>query len=65
MDEKLKAICKILDVPTHGIGMTDEVDENGAPVCVPYEREDADVLVQIINILLKKLNQDTDWRTNK
>lgn len=61
MSEELKEICKILKVPTHGIGMTDEVDENGVPVCVPYERTDADVLVTIINILLEKLNQDTDW----
>lgn len=61
MDKKLKEICKILDVPTHGIGITDEIDEDGVPICEPYERTDADVLIQIINKLLKKLNQDTDW----
>ena len=62
MSEELKEICKILNIRTHGISVTDEIDEDGIPVCVPYERSEADVLVEIINKLLKKLNQDTDWR---
>jgi hypothetical protein len=58
MQKKYYDICHILGIPTHGIAMTDEVDESDAIVCVPYELSDEQAIANIINVLNKEADHE-------
>ena len=60
MQKKYQEICKILNLPTHGIHITNAVDDHGIPVHMPYEMNDAHVLSNIIRVLDKELRMCKD-----
>ena len=62
MQEKYRQICKILNLPTHGIHVTDIADENGIPTYFAYEMNDVSALVSILSELDKELKASAEFK---
>lgn len=57
MQDKYRQICQILNLPTHGIHITNNIDECGVPEHMPYELSDASALLNIIRALDDELTK--------
>lgn len=61
MQEKYRQICKILNLPTHGIHVTNIADEYGIPMTITYEMNDVSVLTNILSTLDKELKASDEF----
>ena len=62
MQEKYRQICKILNLPTHGIRVTDIADDYGIPMHITYEMSDVSVLTNILRALDKELKANAEFK---
>jgi hypothetical protein len=62
MQEKYRKICQILNIPTHGIHVTNIADEYGIPMHVTYELNDVSVLTNILQTLNKELKMNEEFK---